>query len=62
MKDKTFINTAAVIFGIVALLHLWRAVGGLPLIVGTYELPVFLSYAAVLVTGYLSYWGFKLAK
>ena len=31
-------------FGVVALLHLWRVVGGLPLMAGRWDLPLWLSY------------------
>jgi len=62
MGEKNFILTAAVVFGIVALLHLWRAVSSLPLLIGAWELPVWLSYVAFILAGGLSIWGFRLLK
>jgi Fe2+ transport system protein B len=61
MKSKTFILTAAIIFGIVAVLHLLRAINGLPLIIGIWEAPIWLSWLAFVVAGLMSYFGFKLA-
>jgi sterol desaturase/sphingolipid hydroxylase (fatty acid hydroxylase superfamily) len=62
MVGKNYIIASSVIFGIVSLLHLWRAVSNLPLNVGVWELPVWLSYLAFIFIGFLSYWGFKLGK
>lgn len=52
-KQILFVNT--VIFGIVALLHLWRALMGFELNIGSFSLPIWASFLAFLVAGYLSY-------
>jgi len=61
MREKTFFLTAAIIFGIVAVLHLIRAINGLPLIVGSWSAPTWLSWIAFIIAGFMSYWGFNLA-
>jgi len=62
MNYKNYFFISGVLFGLVALLHLWRAFNSLPLVVGTWELPVWLSWVAFIIVGFLSYWGFKLSR
>jgi hypothetical protein len=62
MGNKNFHLVAGIIFAIVSLLHLWRAISSLPLIVGTWELPVSLSWAAFVLIGFMSIWAFKSMK
>lgn len=52
-KHLSLVNTY--IFGAVALLHLWRALLGLELNIGSFALPVWASFVAFLAAGYLSY-------
>jgi len=59
---KSYIITTKVVFVIVALLHLLRAINNLPLIIGTWEFPVWLSWVAFIFAGALSVWAFKLLK
>lgn len=54
-----FTKVASVVFGVVAILHLLRAVAGLELIIGTVSLPAWASWFAFLFVGGLSYWGWK---
>jgi len=61
MKQKTYFIIAAIIFLIVAILHLLRAISGLPLIFGVWELPLWLSWIAFIIAGFMSYVGFTLA-
>ncbi len=42
-------------FGIVALLHLWRALSGTELVIGTLSIPPWGSFVGFLLAGYLSY-------
>lgn len=62
MKQKEFIKTAKIIFGVVALAHLLRAVMGWPLQINDIMIPVWISYIAAVVSGYLAYSGYKLLK
>jgi len=55
MKTKQLLQINAGIFGVVALLHLWRSIAGLPANIGTISLPVWASYVGVVVAGYLAY-------
>ncbi len=55
MKTKTLLSVTAVIFAIIALLHLWRALMGIPAVFGTWSVPMWLSWAAFVVASYLAY-------
>ena len=50
---KTVRTVNMVVFGLVGLLHLWRAVTSKSLTIGTTGLPVWLSYLAVVLLGVL---------
>ena len=62
MSQKTFLKVTSAIFGLIALLHLARVVWGWPAEIGGWTVPMWLSWVALLVGWYLSYWGFKLSK
>jgi len=62
MKQKTFFSTVAIIFLVVGILHLLRAVLSLPLVAGDYSIPIWLSYLFGLFILILSYKGFKFSK
>lgn len=62
MGEKNYFLISGIIFGIVALLHLWRAASSLPLMIGVWEFPVWFSWVAFILAGALSVWGFRLAK
>ncbi len=55
----SFTKVAATVFGIVALLHLLRAISGLSLNIGTYSLPAWASWVAFVGAGALCVWGWK---
>ena len=59
---KTFLQVTGIVFGIVGVLHLYRAISSWTLIVEGFTIPVWFSFVAgVLILG-LSYWAFKLAR
>jgi hypothetical protein len=49
-----------VVFAVVAVAHLLRAVQATPIQVGSWSAPVAISWAAVIVAGGLALWGFRL--
>lgn len=59
MNQSTFLKTAGIIFLVVTLVHLWRALSGMDLILGATVIPMWLSWVVVLVLGYLSYQGLR---
>jgi hypothetical protein len=59
MKIKKLMQLNMVVFGVVSLLHLWRAIAGLELNIGTFNLPVWASYIAFIFVGILAYLNYK---
>jgi hypothetical protein len=58
MTAQHYSRLAAVIFGIIALLQLLRAISGFEIAVGGEILPIWPSWIAALVAGFLAYLGF----
>ena len=61
-QQKNYLLVTAVIFLIIAVLHLLRIVLGWHAEIGGWTVPMWLSWIAVLVAGFLSYSGFKFSK
>ena len=61
MDRKTYFLVSAIIFGVLALLHAARVFFGWDAQIGDFAVPVWLSWIAVLVGGYLAWhgWQFK---
>ena len=62
MIPKPYLLLTAVIFGVIAVLHLVRAILCVPVIAGGQSIPVWLSWAGAVGAGALSIWGFWLAR
>jgi hypothetical protein len=61
MTAKTFAGVAAIIFALVALLHLLRLVLGWSIVIEGWTVPMWLSWIGLVVAGGLSYFGGRLA-
>ena len=55
MNQKTFLSISGVIFGVIAVMHLARIVQGWPAQIGMFEVPMWLSWVAMVVAGYLAF-------
>ena len=62
MNQKTFSTVVGVIFSVTAILHLLRAVLGWNAVLGTFSVPMWLSWVAIAVSAFLAYSAFMLAK
>ena len=62
MSRRAYLLITAVIFSLVALLHLVRIIFGWSFVLGSWSVPMWLSWVALIVTGALAYFGFSLAK
>ena len=62
MSQKTFSTVVGVIFAVIAVLHLLRAVLGWQAVIGSFTIPMWLSWVAVVVSAFLAYSAFKLAR
>ncbi len=62
MKEKSLFLIVGVIFGLIAILHLLRIIFGWGAIIGNFNVPMWFSYIALALSGYLSYSAFRLYK
>lgn len=58
MRERTYILVAGAVFTLVALTHVYRLFTGTELIVGEWQMPLWLSWFGVAVTAYLAYASF----
>lgn len=61
MKPTLFLATASTIFALVSIAHIIRIFMHIPIIVRGTELPMCLSWIALVGTSLLSIWGFNVA-
>ena len=59
---KPFTAIAAIIFGLMALLHAYRLMTDFQVVVGSHTIPHYVSWIGLLVTGLLSYGLFREAR
>ena len=62
MSRRAYLLTTAVIFSLIALLHLVRIVFGWSAVIGDWSVPMWLSWVGIIVAGALAYFGFSLAR
>ena len=62
MNESTFVRVAAVIFSLVALLHLARLVLGWDAVIGGWSVPMWFSWIALGLSGLLAYTGVRLSR
>lgn len=61
MKKHTYFLISGIVFGIVAAVHLLRAISGTDIVLMGWDVPVWLSWVAVVAAGFLSYTSFHLS-
>jgi hypothetical protein len=57
--SNNYVVVSGLVFGVIALLQAFRALTQLPVHVGSFEVPVWPSWVAVVVAGALSAWAFR---
>jgi len=62
MTHQTFSLNTAVIFFLIALLHAIRLLRGWQVTIEGAVVPIWISWIALVVAGYLAYEGFRLAR
>jgi hypothetical protein len=63
MSDaRPYLSVTAVLFIIVALIHLVRAINGWDVIIGPYALPISVSWIGFVVTGGFAAWSIVLIR
>ena len=61
MSRRAYLLVTAVIFSLIALLHLVRIIFGWSVMLASWSVPMWLSWGALIVTGALAYFGFSFA-
>jgi len=59
MSQKSYYSTTGAIFLIITALHLLRVLNGWEVSISTFIVPMWISWVAVVLAGYLSYQGLK---
>ena len=59
MNQSTYMKVTGIIFLVIAVLHLYRAIASLPVVIGDFSIPVAASWIGVVIAGFLSYRGLK---
>jgi hypothetical protein len=59
MNKTNFVRVATVVFLVVAVVHFYRALNNLPLIIGEYMVPVEYSVVGALLALFLCYSGYR---
>ncbi|OGH24049.1 MAG: hypothetical protein A2698_00800 [Candidatus Levybacteria bacterium RIFCSPHIGHO2_01_FULL_42_15] len=62
MKQETYIKVTVLIFSVITILHVLRLIFGWDAVLGGWQVPVWLSFIAVALGGFLAYSAFKLSK
>lgn len=62
MNPRSFLNLTGAIFSVISILHGLRALFSWKAVIGSWTVPVWLSWAAFALAGYLSFTAFQLKK
>jgi hypothetical protein len=62
MNQNAFSLAAGVVFGLIALGHILRVAFGASFVVQDFSVPMWASWIAIVITGYLAYEGLRLAR
>ena len=56
---KNYVVVSGLVFGVVALAQVARAIAQVPVLIGSFAVPVFASWIAAAVAAGLCYWAFQ---
>ncbi len=62
INQKNYFSITSAIFLIIAVLHILRVILGWPAVIGGWEVPIWLSWVALILAGYLAFSGLKLKQ
>jgi hypothetical protein len=62
MNARTFTTTSSVLFAVFAVMHLLRLIWQWDVIINGHSVPMWASVAAMIVSGFLSFAGFRVAQ
>lgn len=59
---KVYVSVSGIVFGAIAIAHVYRAVTGAPILVGSASVPLWVSWVAAIAAGALCVWAFRSRK
>jgi len=62
MTPRPYHLISAAVFAAVAILHAARIASGWEAVIGGWAAPLWLSWAALLLSAFLAWWGFRLGR
>ena len=62
MKTRVYVTVSALIFMLMAVVHLLRLAEGWPIVVGSFSFPLWASIIAILVMAGVGLWGLSLLR
>ena len=60
MSERNYLLISAILFGLIAILHLVRVIGNWSIQIGTAMFPIWGSWLALLIAAMLCVWAFRL--
>jgi len=61
VRERGYLLIAGTIFSLVSLVHIWRLFNSVDIVIDGWEVPLWLSWFAVMITTYLAYTSFHFA-
>ena len=61
MNQRTYCLICGIVFLVVAVAHLTRLIMGCEVLVAGWPVPLWISFPGLIISGFLSAWGFVLA-
>ena len=61
-RQATGLRVASLVFGLVAILHIWRLIAHAQVVIGTTQIPMWVSALGLIVAGTLSIWMWRLSS
>ena len=62
MSRRSYALVTGIVFLVIAILHLLRVIFGWKAVIGGWSMPIWVSWVALVVAGYLAYEGFRPRK
>ena len=62
MHSKSYFQISAFLFLVGVIVHAWHLWSKAPIMIGSWEMPAYVSWASVVVAGYMAYQGFRLSR
>lgn len=62
MTSKQYGYVTSVLFALIGAGHLWRALAGLPVLIGAQAVPMWPSWVAIAIAGFLAWEGCRVAR